>query len=309
MGQTGVTPLFSRDDSLAFIKKAVFVPYNEKNKKANRYFESVETSRSVWKVASQLWLRLSTEGEELVDYGRQVCRQAYGLLSEVTSDLGQLLKNLEKLNKVQGSTDYDLIYRQRQLLVLLTRDNQLVALDSQQGAFKWRTRLDRELVDMFPLEQKKNDQLRHSLLVATRKNKVLTLSTLDVETGATVSEEKVGVDVKRIVQIEGGALMIIDHGDKVRFFPETHKPEESMQLREIDGQAVIGRMIQGKEIQELWRLNLPSQEKLILSSGTNQHLAEMARGVKTQLMDESKVIYQAINYNNLAVVTKDSKRE
>lgn len=35
----------------------------------------------------------------------------------------------------------------------------------------------------------------------------------------------------------------------------------------------------------------------------------MARGVKTQLMDESRVIYQAINYNNVGVVTKDVKRE
>lgn len=87
---------------------------------------------------------------------------------------------------------------------------------------------------MFPLEQKKNDQLRHSLLLATRKNKVLTLAILDAETGTTVSEEKLGVDVKRIVQIEG-AFMIIDHGDKVTYFPSSYKSEHNLQLREIDG--------------------------------------------------------------------------
>lgn len=68
------------------------------------------------------------------------------------------------------------------------------------------------------MEEKKNDQLRHSLLVATRKNKVLTLSSLDTDTGVTLSEEKMAVDVKRIVKIDT-SFMIIDHSNQVSFYP------------------------------------------------------------------------------------------
>lgn len=81
-------------------------------------------------VVQMWWLRLKTETEELETLANHLLSQARHLWRQLTVDIQHWQHSLKIMNSLQSQTNYDLIYHQRQVLVLLTSLDTLIGLDT-----------------------------------------------------------------------------------------------------------------------------------------------------------------------------------
>ena len=139
----------------------------------------------------------------------------------------KLKENIKKMNSLSSSSDYEQIYDQRQMMVILTEQNILIGIDTKKGEQKWRVRLGQSISDVYQLEYKLNDQIFNDLVITIVSPHQLSILKLDVKTGQTLSQDQRTLSTSKVIKLakqqhnHQEALLILDTNNLISYYP-TH---------------------------------------------------------------------------------------
>ena len=190
--------VFQRDESINNIQSTLFVNFeSSSSSKHVKYYESLDNEgpHNKQKLIQNFILRVNDEFQELTDYWHKIYNQISVFQSELSFDLQKIKQSLLKLNSLKGQTNYDILYGQRQIVLLRVDRNIVVALDSKKGNTLWRKQFGM-IVDINQIEEQEN-----RIIVSVQEKGKLVLNVLKPSSGELVRQERYNINVKKMFKV------------------------------------------------------------------------------------------------------------